>query len=340
MTQGRRRILAVGVSCLLPLAEGLGAPVPSLDIPDLVAKSDVVAVGTVSVAGDAGPTSIETPNRTVAARLIAGTIEVDQVLKGPEGLITLQFQYAQPDEPIGFGSVTAGNYRVFFLKRRGDSTDGYIFTSPHHLSVVAIQGSRVRAASTTEMMLEAVEQVVTSPKASPALRREAIHVLSTAKGSAPRAGLRSALQDPDRVIRLSAAAALLQADDLEGLAVAEVSLLRPELGVDHVLLNNLRAGIALGIKGPAAVPALTRLSASPDAETRRAATRALSRTQSTVATAPLVRALDDGDFEVRLNGARGLAELTGQEEWIPSWDAFRADEARFVAHWKEWAARQ
>ncbi|HEX9367079.1 MAG TPA: hypothetical protein VF921_10635, partial [Vicinamibacterales bacterium] len=59
------------------------AIVPVLDIPGLVAKSDVVATGTVSILGDADPTTIRTPGGQVfGGRLIAVELLVDQVLKG------------------------------------------------------------------------------------------------------------------------------------------------------------------------------------------------------------------------------------------------------------------
>lgn len=330
---------ALGACCLISVT-GLATPIPTLDIAVLVAKSDVVVIGTVNILGDLGPTSVELPNGVVPARMVGGSVDVDEVVKGPAGLATLRFQHVVPDTPIGFRTPTPESYRVIFLKRRSDSTNEYELTSPYHPSVVAIPGTRLRSEDATDRVLEAVERVLTSPKASSMLKREAINVFFSNTSAIPRAGLKSALQDSDPSIQLSAAAALLKADDVSGLGVAELSLMRsPQSNFNPVLVNNLRGAIAHGIKSPAAVPALTRLMGAQDAETRRAATRALGRTQSSAALAPLVRALDDSDFEVRLNAVRGLAELAGQKEGIPSWDAFRSDEPWYVSHWKEWAAR-
>jgi HEAT repeat protein len=334
-----RRLVIFAVALLAPLVEGIAGPGPILNIEALVAKSDLIAIGTVRIHGDIGPTTIETPNRLVAGRLIAGSIEIDQILKGPQTLDTIHFQYTVPDEPIGFRSLGPDSYGVFFLKQRSDSNNAYEFTSPHYPSVVAVRGNRIRAGSPTQMVLDAVERVVISPTTSAQLKREAIYVLAFSKSSAPRTGLRSALQAQDPGIRLSAAAALLQLDDSAGLAVAEATLLRREPDVDAVLVRNIRAAIANGIKSEVAVPVLVRLMESPEAETRRAASVALRHIRSAAVVPTLVRALDDTDFEVRLNAVHGLTEVSGQTELMPSWDAFRSDEEKFITYWKQWATR-
>jgi hypothetical protein len=57
-----------------------------------------------------------------------------------------------------------------------------------------------------------------------------------------------------------------------------------------------------------------------------------------LSTAPaFIQSLDDDDVEVRHHAVMALAELTRQNEWGPSIDAFTADERRYIAHWKEWA---
>ena len=87
------------------------------------------------------------------------------------------------------------------------------------------------------------------------------------------------------------------------------------------------------------MPVLVRLMAAPEAETRRAPSSALRHLRSTAAVPTLVRALDDPDFEVRINGVHGLVDVSGQKELTPSWDAFRSDEEKFINDWKQWAAR-
>jgi hypothetical protein len=52
---------------------------------------------------------------------------------------------------------------------------------------------------------------------------------------------------------------------------------------------------------------------------------------------PLATTLDDTDFEVRYYGVTGLAEISGQLEWHPNMEVFRAEEARYLRHWRDWA---
>lgn len=160
------------------------------------------------------------------------------------------------------------------------------------------------------------------------------------KNPASISGLRTALRETDRTIQLNAAAALLAADDVSALPIAEAALLQPEPGLRADLLLNLRGGISRGLTAEAAIPALARLLGARDPETRRTATSALGHTKSSAALIPLGRALDDADFDVRLNAVRALAEVTDQQESIVSSDRFRSDEARYVKYWKDWLARR
>jgi hypothetical protein len=307
------------------------APVPVLNVADLVEKSDVVAMGRVTFVVDAGPVTVDMPTGRIQARTMAGEMLIDQILKGPPGLDVVRFQFSLPEIAMGFRGVTPGGYRILFLKSRGDH---YEFVSPYHPSIVAISGARVKAERPVDRVVEAVAEVLRSRDAFAAQKREAIDVLRGMKSTVAISGLRSALQEGDRITQLNAAAALLASDDVSALPVAEAALLRPEPGLPPEILLNLRGGISRGLKAEAAVPALARLLGASDPETRRAAATALGHTKSSSALRPLARALDDAEFEVRLNAVRGLAEISGQTEWLPSGDAFRADEERYVRYWK------
>lgn len=316
---------------------GSGAPMPLLNVSDLVAKSDVVAVGTVTFVADAGPASLEAPNGTIPARLMAGEMVIDQILKGPIELVSVRFQFKLPDVAMGYRGVAPRGYRILFLKRQGDH---YEFASPYYPSVVAVSGARVKAEQPVDRVVEVVAAVLRSRATSTEQKREAITVLRGVNSPISISGLKSALQESDRGIQLNAAAALLASGDVSALPIAEAALLRPEPGLPPEILLNLRGGISRGLRAEAAVPALARLLRANDSETRRAAASALGHTKSSSAVGPLARALEDADFEVRLYAVQGLAEVTGQKELTPSWDAFRSDEDRYVKHWKEWVARQ
>ena len=56
--------------------------------------------------------------------------------------------------------------------------------------------------------------------------------------------------------------------------------------------------------------------------------------QSQGAIDPLSRALDDPDLKVRFYAVRGLALITGEQEWTPNEMDFRADPQRYLKYWK------
>lgn len=310
-------------------------PVPVLHVADLVREADVVAVGTITSISEVGSTLIDTPTNLgkVRARVISGDLVVDQILKGTPDITKITFQFYLPEEPIGYSGVAPSSYRIFFLKRRGNH---YEFVSPYYPSVVAFPKPRIEVGTTLDRVAMAVATVLRSRNASPQSKREAIQVLWDIKSPVSVSALRPTLQETDPSLRLSAAAALLAADEVSALAIAEEALLHGDRSVSSELLHNLRVGLSQGVMNEAAIPALTRLLHAGDTETRRAASAALRNTRSPSAIISLATALDDSDFEVRLYAVIGLAEITGQSEWGPSWDGFAADEGRYLRHWKEW----
>lgn len=160
-----------------------------------------------------------------------------------------------------------------------------------------------------------------------------------------KTALRSAIDEPAptarlRGLQLYAVAALLAVGDASALPMAERELLAPDASLPSETLPNLRSSLARGVFGTAGIPELARLLEAGDAETRRAAATALGRSKLRSAAKPLVSGLDDADFKVALAAVHGLAKITGQLNWAPSDDAFRADRRRYVDHWKEWARDQ
>jgi HEAT repeats len=306
-----------------------------LDVPNLVAKSDLVAVGRVTFVIDAGPTSIDTSNGTIEARWKAGELMIDQVLKGPTDLRSVRFQFKLTDMFVGYSGVSPNEYRILFLRRNGDE---YEFTSPYHPSIIAMQRSTATAREPIDKVVEILGAMLQSSVASQQQKCEAIYVLQTVNSALSISTLKPSLHSPDRRVQLTAAAALLLLNDVSALPIAEAALLHPEAGLRPELLFNLHAAIHERVRAGAAVPALVRLLASSDVTIRRAATAALGNSSSPSAIRPLIRALDDPDFEVRLSAVQGLAEVTGQKQLRPSIDGFRSNEARYVDYWKEWIA--
>ena len=315
-------------------------PVPEVTVGDLVARSDVVAVGLIVSVGDAGPASITTPSgTTVTGRTIASRLAVDQVLKGPPDLRDVRFDFVQTDDFIGYGSVRPDTYRVVFLKRSGAD---YEFTSPYQPSVIAVPDAPISATNAEDVVFQVLGAVLRDIKSSVNDKREAIYAMRP--GRTPNAeavkALRPLLADTDPSLQCEAAAMLLQSNDVAALPFAEAWLLGARAHPWPTCIGNLRGGIASGIEDPVAVPSLTRLLRAKEVETRRVAADALRHTRSSDAIPALASALDDPDLDVQYSGIAGLSEITGQTNGMPNVPLFKSNPNRYVALWKERLAKR
>ena len=311
------------------------APVPAFSLPVLTSAADVIAIGAIGAVDDRGPSAVPTPSGTLPGRAMVAELRVDRLLKGQLATNRLTVRFAIPDKPNGYRTLSPNSYRLVFLRQ---TADGFEFASPFHPSTVAVPGGVFDGETPEDRVIAATAQVLSAPASSSA-KTEAIFALWGLKRASAIDGLRAALQEVDQAVRLSAAAALLAAGDMTSWGIAEAALREPTKAEDAQLVHNLRVGIAQGVRAPAAIPRLAQLLGIGDVGTRRAIASALAEIDSAAAVSPLSRALDDLDFEVRLSAVRGLARISGQRALSPSWDAFQANEARFVSPLKAWVLK-
>lgn len=314
-----------------------GAPVPSLDVPSVVEQSDVVVVGTVRSAQDAGPTSVGYGGKSLAAHLIRSEMEVDGVLKGDVDGRKLSFQFVMTDQPVGYATVTAPSYRIVFL-RKGNA--GWSFASPYHASLPAVPGTQ--AGEVRDPLASVAIQlgaVVESTESSSDEKQMALFALSTIHMPQATKMIQEGLKLQDPVLRLGAAGFLLQRNNLSGLSLAESALVNAAGEIPKYVLHNLAFSISEGVRDENAVPSLTRLLGAQETETRRAAVAALSHSGSSAALEPLALALNDADLQVRYNAVVGLANMTGQPDWRANMDLFQSEEDKYLGHWRDWALK-
>ena len=332
--QSLRAMSALVIFTLLHPWPVLSAVVPVLDLDALTNDSSLVVVGEIISIREAGTTSIEVDSRSITTRIATGTVRVDHVLKGsvPSGTVT--FQHYIPLESVGFGRISPGMYSTLFLKM---GTSGSLeFTSPYYPSVPSIAGVQLSGATPIDLVVSAITSTISSPATTLAQKRSALFVLSHSRSASSTQTLRWALGFADDTLRLTAAFALLQRNDLSGLPLAKEALLRRASAISADVLHNLAVGIKEGVRDPEAVADLTELLRSGSVETRRAAASALMDIRSQDAIAPLLAALGDPDREVRYYSVVGLAETTGQLQWRPNMDTFARDEGRYLNYWRQW----
>ena len=321
--------------CILMCGVANGVPVPSLDVPSLVQRSDLVVVGTVRSAQDAGPTIVDHGGKPLAARLVRCEMDVDGVVKGEPGGRKLSFQFPMTDQFMGYATVIAPSYRIIFLRK---AAAGWSFANPYHASLPAMPGAHAGgegdALARVAIQLGAV---VNSTAAASDQKQMALFALSTIRAPDATRMIQAGLRVQDPVLRLEAAGYLLQRNDLSGLNLAESALANPAGDIPKYVLHNLAYSISEGVRDESAVPSLTRLLEAQQAETRRAAATALRQSGASAALKPLARALSDSDLEVRYNAVVGLADMTGQPDWRTSMEVFQSEEEKYLRHWRAWA---
>jgi len=310
----------------LATAPAFAVPIPSLDLVKLFDSADVVAMGRIVDIYDAAVTTIDTVNGSHLARQISGTMAVDQYLKGTANAEELHFTFALPDEPIGYGSVTPGTYRMLFLRRAGESFE---VASVFYPALVAQPTSIGVSKSGLEGVVAVLRTVILQDDASTDDRVSAVNALASTNAQSSQASLEAGLAVSNVAVRLRSAAALLMLGNLRGLSLVEAALLSPNRPSDEIAVT-LRGAIALGTRDAAAVPVLGRLVGAADVETRRAASFALSRVSSPDAAAALITRFNDSDFEVRYNAVRGVSRALGEVSLTPSEEDFRLDESFHV----------
>lgn len=333
----RRLILlalpVLGFLILLKPATAVLTPV--LDFDALIAQSSLIVTGEV-VSLQPGPQEEFTQgDARLHGRRILGSIHLETLLKGDTTSGELQFSYILPDEFNGWRSVGLHQFGIFFLKQ---DIDGHLqFTNPYSPFVDAARGISPSGEDDVSRVLSVLYGTASAPAATDEERVSAIRTLSVSNAPAAATDLNNLLESGiPAAPKVEAAAELLRRNDLSGLDLAVNALLSRPSDVPTGVLQDAIAAITLNVTNAKAVPDLIKLLQSDDVQVRRAAASGLMRIASADALKPLLSVLSDPDFEVRYYAVVTLAEITGQQrQWRPSMEQFRADENKYIQHWKD-----
>lgn len=310
---------------------------PSLDIPALTRDASIIAVGEVISIREADRGDYEIRGQLMPARRMGATFRTDRVLKG-EASSELSFSFLLPDLPAGYRGIAANEFGMFFFRA---TSEGLILASPYYPSLVATRET-CPAKKTTDLdrVIAELGCVLKASSTTIRERAEAIQGINGIRTEGASTILRLAAQDQASPINVLAASLLLTRNDISALPIVERALqTSPMLVVqDKGYRMEMNLGHAIrDIKAQEAIPALTRLVESSDAEIRRGAANALRNTGTEAAIEPLTKALYDEDWEVRWVAVMGLAGITGQDRWYPAHDEFKRNEQLYLEHWKSWA---
>src|SRR5438874_1961513 len=125
-------------------------PVPAVNLPDLIDRSDLIVTGTVTALYDDGPATIKAAAETIDGRTMLADLSIDALVKGWAGG-TVRVRFTKTEQFIGYASVSQNSYRMFFLRRTADE---YIPVSPYFVSTIAIAGFRLKTSSPVERAAE------------------------------------------------------------------------------------------------------------------------------------------------------------------------------------------
>ncbi len=314
------------LSMVLPSVAG-AVIVPGHDVTGMTRDADLIIVGTVTsieLQGDTttireGGSGIEIPATAAVAMMT-----VDQVLKGEAVSGRIAVRLYLPHQFAGYGAVSEGDFKVYFLRE----ADGeYRFVSAYTPGITAVPGAQGRGADPFARVLSLLADGLRMGT-NPQVKIETLQEIRGIDSPIAIEGLNAASLDSDQTVRIIAVSYLLWLDQLDALPVAEAAL--ADATLDPRLLAYLRHGIERGIRDERAIPVLARLLLFPEAETRRAAARAMRYIESPLIIEPLRQALDDRNAEVRLAAVRGLAMAVGEQSLFPGDDVFHNDEQRFI----------
>ncbi len=305
----------------------------TLDVASLTSQADIIVIGQILSVTDRGPTTLDVGGGPIPATAFEAALQVEQLLKGSPHAQTLFVDFAMPQMAIGVQSVVSGQYGLFFLAALQNQLR---FTDPVYPSLPAVRNVKLPPGAVLDQVTVALGQVLTAPQVPDADLFWVLDALGRLKTDLARDALRQALRSSSGNVHLDVARALVARNDVAGLGPVEAALLHPD-GLSSNMISNL-AGSLGGLHDPQAVPSLSKLSASSNAETRLGAAIGLRQSHSPTALIPLSRLLEDTDTRIRYYAVVGMGEITKQDESTPGFDEFRNREAKYLSYWRNWAA--
>lgn len=200
--------------------------------------------------------------------------------------------------------------------------------------------SYVGAKNTPGARVSHAEKILAGANSSVIEKSHALSDLCHLRDDGSTQILRDAVKNQPAPMNVLAAAFLVDRNDLTGLPLLEVELMKSSEWKSGGVKLNMGAMLR-GIENPEAIPVLTKLMKSPDKGARSGAVQALRNTKSKDAIESLIGGLYDEEWQVRWISTLGLAEIVGhgkgEKSWGPAHDEFQKNEQLYLDHWREWA---
>lgn len=318
-----------------------GVIVPKVDLSELIANSDVVAVCSVDDITRIGTEAIAVQGRSIEAMKELAHVRLFYIIKGEAQGDSLTVAFDVPGAFTGYGDIAEHKDYIMFLSQH---EDGLHFTNSYFPVLPALGDISLKNATTNNSLTEIdkdivnqEEAVVRANKFDESEKLSAVLALGDIQSPESTRALSEAANNGHDAIRVMAVSQLLLRNDIAVLPIAVDMLEQFDQSTEGTVASNLDYGIRDGIRNPDAIPLLQRLADNGQAVTRIAALHAMRATGARSAIPALIRALEDPDKRARYEAVAGLAEITGQSDMHPSLIDFRDDEEKYVRYWKNWA---
>jgi len=319
------RVFRVWICSFLIAGVAHSIGVPPLSIKRLVRDAEVVIVAEV-ISAERGTTTVRFRDRDLPGRTYKSSATILRVLKG-DPPAQLSFEYSVPQTDVGYNTIPNGT-RILFLNK--DNEKGWLPASSYYPSLPALRTpSSTTSASAEQAVVNEVGSVLIS-NASTEEKVEAFGAGSHVENFEPY--LKQALNTSvDSEFRQLITASLIGRGDISQIHLLPKLLSDPKL--NSTAKQTFLAAVALGVRNPAAMPQISQLLKSPDAEVRRAAVKALPHIPSPSGKRLLKASLTDSDEQVQLFAVRGLAKVYGRPGVTLELSEFRTHRDQYVDYW-------
>jgi hypothetical protein len=306
-------------------------------VDQLTAESDVVAVGEAVQVLEGVSEYRQIDGRTVKITPKTAQISVSLLLKGnaPSGLISVHaIETFDPAGGLPPSMPPQNKTRIMFLKQ---SSPDFEFVSAVHSTLPAIRGSTADGSTPQQKVISQLLLVLEDQRTSTSDKLEALSSLYAVQDPRLAVSLGRAFDNRDPVLHLQLISERLRRNQVTALPEAIRLLSRQDSSVPAYLLPNLDYAIRDGISAKEALPWLISLLRSGNVEDRRAAASALKNIDSSETLGPLKKAVFDTDLDVQYYAVMGLANISGDKEWLPNAEVFRSEHPKYIGYWRGWA---
>ena len=183
-----------------------------LDLQVLTREADLIVIGRVDAIDDKGPTVKDVAGQRVEAERMVATLSINRLIKGQTNQPVLSFEFLIPSTHLDYHEIKVSQFGMYFVRKTAQG--GYDVLNSDYPFIIVPAKATVADGNDLDKVVGVIGLFLTEPKSSVYERREAVHILNSARTELATRILRQATQDSDTTVRLQALCALLKSNDI------------------------------------------------------------------------------------------------------------------------------